>query len=53
MGGDNSMKTWVEEEPIRARKDYTHFNSNGSRKIAWLIFNEIEKGFKKHKKIKK
>jgi len=53
MGGNNSMKTWVEEKPIRARKDYTHFNSNGSKKIAWLIFNEIEKGFKKYKKTKK
>lgn len=50
MGGNNSMVTWVEEEPIRARQDYTHFNSSGSKAIAKLIFKTMEQGFEKYKR---
>lgn len=34
MGGENSMKKWVEAKPPLANKDYTHFNSRGSKKVA-------------------
>lgn len=50
MGGTDSMVEWVEEEPIMAKKDYTHFNSKGSKKIAKLIFNKLEQQYKKYKK---
>jgi len=50
MGGKNSMVTWVEKTPKRARKDYTHFNSKGSKQIAKLIFEKLEKGYKTYKK---
>lgn len=47
MGGNGSMAKWVDETPVLANKDYTHFNASGSQKIALLIFNEIEKGYEK------
>tara|TARA_Y100000782_G_C10188076_1_gene268097 strand:- start:3089 stop:4537 length:1449 start_codon:yes stop_codon:yes gene_type:complete len=37
MGGKNSMKEWVEAEKPLANKDYTHFNSRGSKKVADLF----------------
>src|SRR5690606_26231579 len=29
MGGEGSMTKWVEEKPVLANKDYTHFNAKG------------------------
>jgi len=49
MGGENSMVKWVEEEPQKANKDYTHFNPVGAREIAELIYENIEKGFEEYK----
>lgn len=45
MGGENSMIKWVEEEPERANKDYTHFNHRGAKEIAQMIYKEIIQGF--------
>jgi lysophospholipase L1-like esterase len=53
MGGENSMIKWVEEEPARANKDYTHFNYKGSVAIAKLIYNQIDKGYVEYKKLRK
>jgi len=50
MGGENSMVEWVESEPEKANKDYTHFNHRGAKHIAKLIYNEIKKEFKIYKK---
>lgn len=50
MGGNGSMIEWVDNE--LAGKDYTHFNSAGSRKVAKLIYNEIIKGYKLFKENK-
>ncbi len=47
MGGNGSMVTWVNNK--LANTDYTHFNATGSRKIAKLIYNEINKGYAKYK----
>lgn len=47
MGGKGSMITWVENN--LAGKDYTHFNGSGSKKIAGLIYSEINKGYSKYK----
>lgn len=48
MGGDGSMVQWVDNK--LAGKDYTHFNATGSKKVAKLIYNEIDKGYQKYKK---
>lgn len=55
MGGDGSMVRWVEDEPALGNKDYTHFNTKGSQKIARFIFDELKKEyehFKRNKPIK-
>ncbi|MBB4035864.1 lysophospholipase L1-like esterase [Dysgonomonas hofstadii] len=50
MGGKGSMITWVDNR--LAGKDYTHFNASGSKKIAKLIYKEIDKGYTKYKETK-
>lgn len=52
MGGKGSMVKWVEEKPTLANKDYTHFNNSGSRKVASLIYKELDKGYEKYKQKK-
>lgn len=47
MGGNGSMVKWVNDK--LANKDYTHFNGSGSKKIARLIYGEIDKGYTKYK----
>lgn len=49
MGGQESMIQWVETEPRKANKDYTHFNYKGSIEVAQLIYNQIEKGYSQYK----
>jgi len=49
MGGDGSMVKWVEEEPAKANKDYTHFNHRGAKKIAELLYDQLNKGYEKYK----
>ena len=51
MGGDGSMVQWVDEEPARANKDYTHFNFRGAKEVAKLIFSQIDEGYKNIKKL--
>ncbi|NBL64484.1 hypothetical protein GV828_04630 [Flavobacterium sp. NST-5] len=53
MGGEGSMVKWVEEEPAKANKDYTHFNFRGAKKIASLIFEELSQGYEKYKVLRK
>jgi len=38
MGGYDSMKRWVEENPKKAAKDYTHLNHAGAKEIATLFY---------------
>ena len=52
MGGDGSMVQWVDEEPSRANKDYTHFNFRGAKDVAKMIFHQIDEGYEKYKKIR-
>lgn len=52
MGGDGSMVKWVEEDPAQANKDYTHFNFRGSKKISDLIYNQLNDGYEKYKKLR-
>ncbi len=53
MGGDGSMIQWVEQEPIRANKDYTHFNHRGAKEAASLIFTQLNKGYEMYKELRK
>ncbi|WP_370458786.1 hypothetical protein [Dysgonomonas sp. 520] len=52
MGGEGSMVKWVNGSPSLANKDYTHFNIRGSRKIADLLYGEINGGYEKFKQLK-
>ncbi|MGE4346559.1 MAG: hypothetical protein AB7D46_03985 [Flavobacteriaceae bacterium] len=52
MGGDGSMVRWVEDEPTLGNKDYTHFNTKGSQKIARFIFDELKKEYAQFRKKK-
>lgn len=49
MGGNNSMSEWVNSAPPLASKDYTHFTSNGSQKVAEMLADAIVKAFDKNK----
>lgn len=49
MGGDGSMVKWVEEDPAKANKDYTHFNHRGAKKIAELLYEQLNTGYQKYK----
>jgi hypothetical protein len=52
MGGDGSMAKWVQEEPVMANKDYTHFNYKGSKKIAALLYEQISSGYNQYKALR-
>ncbi len=52
MGGHGSMVKWVQENPSLANKDYTHFNQRGAKKIAGLIYAELDKGYADYKKLR-
>ncbi|MEC4113094.1 hypothetical protein VSO92_03100 [Myroides pelagicus] len=49
MGGSGSMIKWVQETPIRANKDYTHFNFRGAQEVANLIYKHLDEGYKAYK----
>ena len=53
MGGDGSMIQWVEQEPTRANKDYTHFNHRGAKEAANLIFTQLNQGYETYKGLRK
>lgn len=53
MGGDGSMTKWVEEEPAMANKDYTHFNFRGAKKVAGMLYEQINKGYEEYKILRK
>jgi lysophospholipase L1-like esterase len=41
MGGENSMVSWVTNNPPYAGPDYTHFTPAGARKVAELLYKAI------------
>ena len=49
MGGKNAMVSWVENSPVKANKDYTHFNFRGAQEVAKMIYNQLEEGFSEYK----
>lgn len=53
MGGENAMVTWVETEPAKANKDYTHFNHRGAQQVGRMLFDYLEQGLEDYKERKK
>lgn len=53
MGGDGSMVKWTEEEPALANKDYTHFNFRGAKKVAKIIYDQLDEGYQQYKVLRK
>ena len=53
MGGDGSMVKWTEEEPVLANKDYTHFNFRGAKKVAKIIYDQLDEGYQQYKVLRK
>ena len=53
MGGDGSMIQWVEQEPAKANKDYTHFNHRGAKEAANFIFSQLNQGYESYKVLRK
>lgn len=49
MGGDGSMVKWTDESPVRANKDYTHFNQRGAKAIGNLLYSQLNKGYEQYK----
>ena len=47
MGGPNSMPKWVDSNPPKAFKDYTHFNLDGAADIAELLGEALLEAAKK------
>ncbi len=50
MGGNGSMKAWVNADTSLANKDYTHFNHKGASKAGRLIYSAIMKDYNTWKK---
>ncbi|AWG25443.1 GDSL-type esterase/lipase family protein [Flavobacterium kingsejongi] len=53
MGGDGSMVKWVEEVPAMANKDYTHFNFRGAKKVAEMLYGQLDQGYEQYKVLRK
>jgi hypothetical protein len=53
MGGDGSMVKWTESEPALANKDYTHFNFRGAKKVAKIIYDQLDEGYQQYKILRK
>jgi lysophospholipase L1-like esterase len=49
MGGDGSMKNWVNAEPPLGEKDYTHFNRRGANLIGEKLFNALMSDFNSYR----
>lgn len=41
MGGENSMVSWVQNDPPLAAKDFTHFSSRGAGFVGEMLYNAI------------
>ncbi|MFT6746558.1 MAG: hypothetical protein ACJAZ2_000899 [Glaciecola sp.] len=45
MGGEGSMKNWVNAEPPLGEKDYTHFSRRGANLVGEKMFNALMSDF--------
>ncbi len=49
MGGKNTMPKWAALDPPLASKDFIHFTSKGSKKIAELFYKTLEEDYNQYK----
>ena len=49
MGGENSMKSWVNADPALAAKDYVHFTPKGAKNVASLFYDALLKDYEVYK----
>lgn len=47
MGGENSMPSWVNNDPPLGQKDYTHFSFAGAKVIARMFYEAIMNDYNK------
>jgi hypothetical protein len=47
MGGNNSMKDWVDSAPPQALKDYSHFTPEGGDRVGELLYEALMDAGKK------
>jgi lysophospholipase L1-like esterase len=50
MGGEGTIVKWVQGDTVLARKDYTHPNPQGAKKLANLIYQSIIKEYDEYEK---
>ncbi|MFC2137896.1 hypothetical protein ACFLTE_06950 [Bacteroidota bacterium] len=48
MGGENSMPSWVYNNPPLARKDFTHFTYTGSKLISKIFYNSLIRDYNEY-----
>jgi lysophospholipase L1-like esterase len=48
MGGENSMSSWVFNDPPLAEKDFTHFTVQGSKIIAQMFYKALMLEYKNY-----
>ncbi len=53
MGGNGSMAKWVDEQPVMANKDYTHFNFRGAKKVAGMLYEQLMAGYNQYCTLRK
>lgn len=41
MGGQGSMKKWVEQDPPLAGSDYVHFTPAGAEKVGGMLYESL------------
>ena len=47
------MVKWMEEEPAKTNKDYTHFKYKKKKKIASLLYEQLNQGYEQYKVLRK
>jgi hypothetical protein len=51
MGGEGSMKNWVNAKPPLGEKDYTHFNRRGANLVGEKLFSALMSDFYFHNEL--
>jgi len=51
MGGEGSMKNWVNAKPPLGEKDYTHFNKRGANLVGEKLFSALMSDYYSHNEL--
>jgi len=52
MGGENSMRRWVDTVPSLGKKDYIHFTYAGANKVSEMIFGVLMNDYRKYEEVR-